>query len=82
MISVGNVVSLVADLHSCFAVVIFSGKHEQVTNLIHIFWCMVLIGVVHLINVGSKKVVFCFLYIDSNMLYDVVCGGIDRNWWD
>ena len=63
----------------CFAFVfvvaaaIFGGKHDKVTNLINIFWCLVFIGVVCLADFSSKEVVLCFLNIKVDLGDGVVC---------
>ena len=58
------------------AVVVFSGKHHKVTNLINVFWCTVFIGMVYLMDFGSKEVVLSLLDIKFNTGDDFVGGGL------
>jgi hypothetical protein len=68
--------------NSCFAfafviaVAIFGREHYKVINLIHILWHLVLIGMVCLVNFGSKEVVLCFLNIGVDMCNDVMCSDL------
>ena len=54
---------------SCFAfafviaAAIFSGEHDKVADLVDILWCPVLIGMVCLVDFGSKEVVLCLLNV-------------------
>jgi hypothetical protein len=64
--------------NSCFAfafvvvVVIVSGEHDEVFDLIDIFQCPVFIGMVCLVDFGSKEVVLCLLNIEVDMCDDVM----------
>ena len=59
------------------AAAIFSGKHNEVTNLINVFWCMVFVGMVSLTDFGGKEVVLCLLDIECNPCYYFMSGSLN-----
>ena len=46
--------------------VVLCVEHDKVTNLVHVFWCTVFIGMVGLSDFGSEEVVLCLLDIKYN----------------
>ena len=58
------------------AAAIFSGKHDEVTNLVNVFWCMVFVGMVCLTDFGGEEVVLCLLYIERDPCYSLVSSGL------
>ena len=57
------------------AATVFGGEHYKVADLVNIFWCTMIIGMVCLLDFCSKEVVLSLLDIECNTGHNFVgCG--------
>ena len=58
------------------AVVVFSGEHHKVTDLINVFWCTVFVGMVCLPDFCCKEIVLSLLDVERDTGHNFVGHGL------